>query len=42
MHLLERMTRKQRFEAGERFARHLREKHSRQGPKEGKPDVQEE
>lgn len=42
MHLLERLTCKQRFEVGERFAKHLREEHPMQGPKEGRPGGLEE
>lgn len=40
--LLERVTCRQRPEVGERFAKHLREEHSRQGPKEGGPGLLEE
>lgn len=42
MHLPERLTCKKRFEVGERFAKHPREEHSMQGPKEDRPGVLEE
>lgn len=41
-HLPERVTCKQRREVDERFAKHLRAEHSRQGPQEGRPRVLEE